>query len=169
LLRKLKIEDLCFTGQAKQMGEKNNKIILISLIIILAIIAVVFIVMIAKKDSQPQPQPTPPTTEVPQAEEMPEDEVIPLTEEKKAELAVIENTTGTITSVDIGAIVISVTGGEDLTLKIPEEGANFVTQTVQEDGAFLMEEIGLLDIPENSEADIQYNNSTNEVMLVVIK
>ncbi|MDA3815505.1 MAG: hypothetical protein PF549_04005 [Patescibacteria group bacterium] len=153
------------------MGERNNKIILTSLIIILAIIAVVFIVMIAKKDSQLKPQPTPPTTEAPQAqtEEMPEDEVIPLTEEKKAEFAVIENTTGTITSVDTGAIVVSTAEGEDLTLKIPEEGANFVTQTVQEDGAFLMEEIGLFDIPEDSEADIQYNGSTNEVMLVTIK
>ena len=156
------------------MGEKNSKIILTTLIIILVIIAVVFVIMIMNKDKQPMAQETTPVEIAQEAEEgsseegSSEDGVTPLTEEKKEELAAIKNTIGTIRSVDIGAIVVSTIDG-DLTLKVPQEGASFVTQTLQEDGSFLMEEIGLFDLPTEKEADIQYNGTTNEVMLVVIK
>ncbi len=145
------------------MGEKNSKIVLTALIIILVIIAVVFVIMVMNKDKQSMSQET-----MPEITQETEEGVTPLTEEKKEELAAIKNTTGTLTSIDIGAIVVS-TQERDLTLKIPQEGASFVTQTIQEDESFLIEEIGLFDIPTDSEADVQYNGTTNEVMLVVVK
>lgn len=157
------------------MEQKNKKIILISLVIVLAIVAITFGFLASKKDKAPQKETPqieqPKKIETPQLQEetqMPKDGTFPLTEEKKKELESIATITGKIKSVEAGSISVK-TETEELTLKIPAEGANFISQTTQKDGSFLEKEIGVADLSVNDEVEVQYNNSTNEVMLIVVK
>lgn len=145
------------------MGEKNNKIILAALIIILVIIAVVLVAILMTKDTKQ-------VTQTPQVQEQTElkKEITPLTEEKKEELAAIKVTTGTLTSIDIARINVLTPEG-DLELMVPQQGASFVNQTIQEDGSFLIEDVGLFDLPTDKEVEIQYNSASNTVMLVTVQ
>ena len=150
------------------MEEKNKKIIVVSLVAIFVVIAIVFIAMIMKKNKQTGILPVDIATEESQvAENQPGN--VSLKKEKKEESATIKNVTGKIVSVDIGAIVVSLTEGEMLTLKVPAEGASFVKQTLQENGSPLIEEVALFDIPANAEVDVRYNSTTNEIMLLAVK
>lgn len=157
-------------GKQKNMEEKNRKIMLAVLIIILIVATAVLVVMIMKNKNQSQPQPVP-LAEMPQAEELAELEegTVPLTEEKKEELEATVNTTGKLTMVDIGAVKATTDSGEELTLNISQEkGASFIKQTKQGEDTFLNEEIGLFDLPLNKEVEIQYNNKTNDLMMVIV-
>ncbi|OGI33143.1 MAG: hypothetical protein A2489_03405 [Candidatus Moranbacteria bacterium RIFOXYC12_FULL_36_13] len=147
--------------------ENYKKAILMGVIIIFVILGIFLLIKVMKK--------TPPTAvEAPKVsqeninEESQQNGTYQLTEEERAELAQIRNTSGKIKSVDIDTIVIAEETG-NLTLKVPPTGANFFSQTVQKDGSFLNKEIGLLELPKDKKVDIQYNSQKMEVMLVVVK
>ncbi|KKQ17112.1 MAG: hypothetical protein US30_C0006G0001, partial [Candidatus Moranbacteria bacterium GW2011_GWF2_36_839] len=46
---------------------------------------------------------------------------------------------------------------------------SFLQKTTQKNGDLLMKEIGLFDVVKNKDVEIQYNSTTNEVILVEIK
>ncbi|KKP77758.1 MAG: hypothetical protein UR78_C0030G0006 [Candidatus Moranbacteria bacterium GW2011_GWF2_35_39] len=138
--------------------ENYKKAILMGVIIIFVILGIFLLIKVMKK--------TPPTAvEAPKVsqeninEESQQNGTYQLTEEERAELAQIRNTSGKIKSVDIDTIVIAEETG-NLTLKVPPTGA---------DGSFLNKEIGLLELPKDKKVDIQYNSQKMEVMLVVVK
>jgi hypothetical protein len=79
-----------------------------------------------------------------------------------------QNVTGTVTSVDFGALEVLLENGNKLSLKIPDKNVSFLSPIEQENGEILLENIGLFDIPQDQLVDIQYNTRTNEVMLVVV-
>jgi len=150
------------------MEQKNKKILMI-LIIILAILAFVFATIFAinKNKTKNSPMRTPSSEKNLNDDE--EDPTPEISEEKRAQIAAIRNIKGKITKIEVSSIEITPTEGGKLTLKVPQKGANFSSLTKREDGVFMVKEIGLFDIPKNKEVDIQYNSTTNEVMLVSVK
>lgn len=146
------------------MEQKNKKNFQIGLIIILGVLVFTLMAMLAYKK-----KPVILPTNNPKIEEPQNKPVDQISEEKKVEVDEIINITGKLTSVDISAIEVTPTEGDKITLKIPQKGANFFSQTKREDGVFVTKEIGLFDIPTNKEVAIQYNSTTNEVMMIEVK
>jgi amino acid permease len=81
----------------------------------------------------------------------------------------LKNATGKIVSVEISQIKIKNIAGENMSFKIPEKDVAFYRQFQQEENEFLNEEIGLFDIKEGDEVQIQYDNKTNEALLITVK
>lgn len=80
----------------------------------------------------------------------------------------IENIIGQITKIDIGAINITTSSGQQLTVLIPKTNVAFFKQNKGKDGSFNNKPIGLFEIPLNKDVSIQYNSVTNELRMIVI-
>jgi hypothetical protein len=146
------------------MEDKNKKILVI-LLVVVAFVAIVAFLLNNKKEATPT-DPTPPTIVEPttNGENQPAD-TMPVTED----ILAIENITGKLTMVDIGAVKVETEAGEELTLNISqEEGASFIKQPKQGEDTFMNEEIGLLDLPLNKTVEIQYNTQSNNLMMVIV-
>ncbi len=150
------------------MEQKNKKILMI-LIITLAILAFIFATIFAINKNKVKDASKTNQSSGKNLNDDEEDPTPKISEEKKAQVAAIRNIKGKITKIEVNSIEVIPTEGEKLTLKVPQKGANFSSLTKREDGAFMVKEIGLFDIPKNKEVDIQYNSTTNEVMLVSVK
>ena len=152
------------------MEENKNKVIAVSLIVILVIIAIIVAVMISggKDKKQVSQQTNQQEQQEVKQQESSKDGTTSLTETEKEELNAIKVVTGTINSVNISKITVSTPEGE-MELNVPQKGASFVKQTTQEDGSFLVEDIGLFDLPTDKAVEIQYNSNSNDVMLVSVK
>ncbi|MFA6160366.1 MAG: hypothetical protein WC678_04765 [Parcubacteria group bacterium] len=146
------------------MEQKNKSILAVS-IIVLAILTLILVAIIMKNKKKSV---APPKTN-PNIEESQKNSTSQISEEKKAEVAAIRNIKGKITDIKIDSISVTPTTGEKLTLKVPQKGANFSSLTKQKDGSFMVKEIGLFEVPKNKEVSIQYNSTTNEVMLVEVR
>jgi len=149
------------------MKKKNKNNFRASLIVIVGVLAFILVILIIYKKKQVVSPVINPIKEETQIKK--DTDIVPLTEEKKAQLQAIRNVSGKIVSIKAETINIAVDNGEKLTLKIPEQGANFIKETVQADGSFLDEKIELTKVPKNKQIDIQYNSAKNEVMLIVVK
>lgn len=149
------------------MKKKNKGNFKTGLIIIVGVLAFIFVVLVIYKNKQVIPPAINSNLGLPKTQK--DDGIIPLTEEKKAQLQAIRNITGKIVSTKEDAINVAADNGEKLSLKIPEQGANFIKETIQTDGSFLDEKIELTKVPKNKQIDIQYNSTTKEVMLIVVK
>ncbi len=156
---------------------ENSKKVVVSVLIVAVVVVLIVVAMMifGKKNKQEVPVSNPQSISTEEkasikkeAEETEDVSFTPLTEEKKAELAVIANVSGKVLSVSAENVKLSTTEGEK-TLKVPEEGASFVSQTKQENGSIMIEEIGVLKVPVNAEVDVQYNSATNEIMLLAVK
>ncbi len=163
---------------------KNKKIIVVLLIISIIIVMIIYMLMImSKKNIEPLPLPLPlPSIPIEASVEIPDKtlqvvendldtqstSITKPTKEEEEDFAAINRIAGKVISAETGSIKILTTEGE-LTLKIPQSGAFFTKQIKQEDGSFLVEEMGVSDIQKDKEVFVQYNSKTNEVMLVVIK
>lgn len=151
------------------MKKKNKGNFRAGLIIVVGTLAFILMLIFIyknknKKDISPVINSTPELS-------LPEkkDGVTPLTEEKKAELKAIRNITGKITAINDDSIDVIRSNGDALTLNIPDQGVNFVKESAQKDGSFLNEKIELSSVPKNKQINIQYNSTTNNVMLIVVK
>jgi hypothetical protein len=73
--------------------------------------------------------------------------------EEEGKIVNIKNKKATLKSVDIGRVVVVLAEGEgeDVALDIPGQGVSLVSQTKQEDGSIMNEEIALFDLPLNQE------------------
>lgn len=149
------------------MKKKNKNNFQASMVVIVGALAFILVILIIYKKKQVVPPAISPIVQLPMTQK--DDGVVPLSEEKKAQLQAIRNITGKIISIKDANINVTVGNGEKLVLEIPEQGANFIKETVQADGSFLDEKIELTKIPKNKQIDIQYNSTTNEVMLIVVK
>lgn len=149
--------------------ERKNKKILMMLVIILSILAFILMAIFAiNKKREKDSLKTTPSIEN-QTNKEQEELSFQINEEKKVQVEAIRNIKGKIIVIDISAIEVISAEGEKLTLNVPQEGVNFLSQIKGKDGAFSVKEIGLLDIPKDKEVDIQYNSSNNEVMLVNVQ
>jgi outer membrane lipopolysaccharide assembly protein LptE/RlpB len=81
----------------------------------------------------------------------------------------VQNIQAKINKVDISAIEVTTESGEKLTLKIPQQGANFYKVTKQKNNEMKSEEIGLFDIPKEQMVSIQYDGQNNQVMMISVK
>ncbi len=88
---------------------------------------------------------------------------------KNIDLFATENITGVIVTTNIDFIEVLREDGEKMNLGIPSSGASFFKQIEQDNGEVLLEEIGLLNIPQNQKVDIQYDSQTREVRLIMVK
>ena len=88
---------------------------------------------------------------------------------KESSSSPIENVIGKIDYVDINAVGITTSNGKKLQLSILSEGVSFIKEIMQEDGVYLNENIALTDIPKDRDVNIQYNNKTNELMMIIVK
>jgi len=147
--------------------DKNKKNLQIGLIITVGVLIFSFLMSVIYKKKQNIIPVTNQNSELPITQK--DEGTVPLTEEKKVELAAIKNIKGKIIATENSNIEVETTEGEKITLKAPLEGANFSILTKQEDGSFMVKAVGLSEIPKNKEADIQYNSTTNEVLLVNVK
>jgi len=147
------------------MEQKNKSILAVS-IIVLVILALVLVAIVMKNNKK---KVTAPPSVSPKIEKSIEELIPQVTEEKKAEVAVTRNIIGKITAIKIDSISVTPAAGEKLTLKVPQKGANFSSLTKQKDGSFMVKEIGLFDIPQNKDVEIQYNSQKMEVTLVSVK
>lgn len=150
-----------------QQNNKRKGNLRTGLIIAVGALAFIFVVLIIYKKKQVAPPVTNPVPELPVTQE--NNGIVPLTEEKKAEIEAIRNIKGKITAIDTDSIEVVLTEGEKITLKIPQEGANFSSLTKQDDGSFMVKAISLSEISKDKEVDIKYNITTNEVLLVSVK
>ena len=92
-----------------------------------------------------------------------------VTPEKKEQVKNIRSKKGTLESVDLGAVVFLPNNQEQrIALKVPSQGISFINQTQKEDGVFLNEKIGLLDLPLNEEVEVQYDSAKNEAMMITV-
>ena len=90
-------------------------------------------------------------------------------EEQIEEATLIRNITGKIIDIGIEADTIkAIVSNEEMNLKISSE-ANFINQAKQSDGSFLIKNINLYEIPRDKEVEIQYNEKTNEVLMIIVK
>ena len=151
--------------------KQKNKIIIATLIIFLAISSFVLVAIVINKKNNltNQSNISPKKTKTEESQMVKNNAIIPLTEEQKAKIASTKNIKSKINAIDANAIEVIINGGEKLILKIPSEGANIISQTIQKDGSFLDKSITIDKIPKNKEVDIQYNGSTNEIMLIVVR
>ena len=144
--------------------DKNKKIILGVLAVVLAIL---IIALIVNKRSQSTKQVASPSatqttdlktskpannqeTQEPNSEEVSKNEPI---------------TQGTISQIDIAMIAIKDVNDQEREFKIPTENAKFF-QEVEQEGAITLKEIGLFDMQVGSEAIVEYNPETSEVVSV---
>ena len=155
------------------MEEKNKKIAL--LIIVLAVVVFILVILAvslnkkSKKDSPNIPQEINSVNNQSNENNAEEEGGFQISEEKKATLEALKNITGKVSAVDTNSIEITSTIGEKISLNVPQKGVNIVKQTKQSNGSFLVEPIGLFDIPENKEVDVQYDSRTNELKMLVVK
>ncbi|KKP80241.1 MAG: hypothetical protein A2271_02945 [Candidatus Moranbacteria bacterium RIFOXYA12_FULL_35_19] len=135
------------------MDETRKKIIIISSIGIAVLILIVTLVVVfsGKKNNSTE---TPPKILEP----------LPI-----ADRNFIKNVEGTINHIDLNTVVMTTNTGRRLNLTFSKKGVSFMKQQKQEDGNILLTKIGLLDIAENQEANIQYDSETDEAMLIVVK
>ena len=147
------------------MEQKNKKNIRASLIVIISVLAFVLVVMLVYKNKKSIPQ-----VINQKIEKLQNKEENKISEENVNEVEAkdIKIVTGKIISIDISSVKIKTSDGE-LTLSIPEQSVSFLQKTTQKNGDLLMKEIGLFDVVKNKDVEIQYNSTTNEVILVEIK
>ena len=147
------------------MEQKNKKNLRASLIVIISILAFVLVVMLVYKNKKSIPQ-----VINQKIEKLQNKEENKISEENVNEVEAkdIKFITGKIISIDISSVKIKTSDGE-LTLSIPEQNVSFLQKTTQKNGDLLMKEIGLFDVVKNKDVEIQYNSTTNEVILVEIK
>ncbi|HAT74104.1 MAG TPA: hypothetical protein DCS08_03795 [Candidatus Moranbacteria bacterium] len=147
------------------MEQKNKKNLRASLIVIISILAFVLVVMLVYKNKKSIPQ-----VINQKIEKLQNKEENKISEENVNEVEAkdIKIVTGKIISIDISSVKIKTSDGE-LTLSIPEQSVSFLQKTTQKNGDLLMKEIGLFDVVKNKDVEIQYNSTTNEVILVEIK
>ena len=147
------------------MEQKNKKNIRASLIVIISVLAFVLVVMLVYKNKKSIPQ-----VINQKIEKLQNKEENKISEENVNEVEAkdIKFITGKIISIDISSVKIKTSDGE-LTLSIPEQNVSFLQKTTQKNGDLLMKEIGLFDVVKNKDVEIQYNSTTNEVILVEIK
>lgn len=132
------------------MDEQKKKIIIIGGVVVLVILVVILVVMFRNR----KPKIVIPTG---------------ISSQKELKKNPTQNIIGSISSVDAGIIEIISDQGEKIVLTVPSSGVSFKKQTLQEDGSFLNEDIGLFDLPKNKEVKVQYNGETNELMMIVVK
>ncbi|MDD3607812.1 MAG: hypothetical protein PHQ20_03380 [Candidatus Moranbacteria bacterium] len=144
--------------------DKNKKIILG---VLTAALVILIIVLIVSKNSQPTEQVTSPgatqTTEPETGKSADNQE----TQEPNSEEAVRDKSIvqGAISQIDIAMIAIKDANGQEREFKIPTENAKFFQETEQQ-GAITLKEIGLFDMQVGSEAIVECNPETNEVISV---
>jgi hypothetical protein len=139
--------------------DKNKKILIGVLLVVLAIL---IIVLIITKNSQPTKQVTfPDNTQTTEADTNKEGQEPDSDEIVKNEPI----TQGTISKVDIAMIAIEDANDQEREFKIPTENAKFF-QEVEQQGATTLKEIGLFDMKVGSEAIVECDPETNEVVSV---
>lgn len=146
------------------MEQKNKKNFRAGLIITVSILAFILAVMLVYKNKRVIPQVVKQKIEKLQEKE----ETKETEKENEVNPKDIKDITGKIISMDISAIKVK-TDKEELTFVIPEKGVSFMEQKKQKNGDLSMKEIGLFQVPKNKNVEIQYNDLTKEVMLIVVK
>jgi hypothetical protein len=142
-------------GDKNKMKEKNKKI-LIPLIAVVFFAAAVFFIINKKASDKTASNIS--TATIEKKEEASQPETEPL-----------KNIKGQIKSVDISGIKVLTEEKEEIFLKISQEkAAHFFESTKKKEGGFTNKEIGLLDLPLNKDAEIQFNSQTNELRMIII-
>lgn len=131
--------------------ENKNKLILIVLAVLFLIgIILVFLVSGSKEEIKNEPLSVSSETKAVDTEE-------------------IKNIFGQIVSIEISQIKVNTDKGDELALKIPDQGVNFFRKTYQQEkDAFSVKEIGLFDLLEGEDAEIQYDNKTGKVVMIMV-
>ena len=85
------------------------------------------------------------------------------------EQSTVENLTGKVVIKSLNVIEVTREGGEKMTLNVPSTGVSFLKKTKNKDGTIALNDIGLLNIPQDKIVNIQYNPQNRDVRLIVVE